>query len=229
MISRERINPYDLVEIIEVPQEYKGLMHIGDIGIVVEKYDDENFEIECVTPDGSFKWLEILNIRFISKYLRSSSKTRQAIEKRMMRNSILFGSGIGAGVGALIGGGLGAITKSLDAVFIGLGIGLVLGLITGAVTAALTVKTAGTTGGVGVGYYTGMVFGGVFGLILGALIPTPLRLSANTEDLPVLDALALGRFETAILAGFLLSILGTIVGVWIGGRNFVPRDIRAGK
>jgi hypothetical protein len=226
MISSERINRYDLVEIIEVPQEYKGVMHIGDIGIVVEKYDDDNFEIECVTPDGSFKWLEILNIRFISKYLSSSSKTRQAIEKRMMRNSVVLGSVIGAGVGALIGAGLGAITGSLDAVLIGLGIGVMLGLVTGALTAALTVKTAGTTGGVGVGYYTGMVFGGAFGLVLGALTPTPLRMSANTEDLPVLDALAMGRFETAILAGFILSILATIVGVWVGGRNYVPRNVK---
>ena len=226
MVSRERISRYDLVEIVQVPQEFKGLIHVGDIGIVVEKYDEENFEIECVTPDGSFKWLEILNIQFISKYLRSSSKTRQAIEKRMMRISILYGSVIGAGVGALIGAGLGAITRSLDAVWIGSGIGVALGLITGASTAALTVKTAGTTGGVGVGYYTGMVFGGAFGLVLGALIPTPLRMSANTENLPVLDALAMGRFETAVLAGFILSILATIVGVWIGGRNYVPRNVK---
>ena len=42
----------------------------------------------------------------------------------------------------------------------------------------------------------------------------------------VLDALAQGRLETAILAGFFLSILATIVGVWIGGRNQVPRNLR---
>ncbi len=63
-----------------------------------------------------------------------------------------------------------------------------------------------------------MVFGGVFGLIVGALVPTSWRMSAHTEGLPVLDALMLGRFETAILISFLLSILATVVGVWIGGK-----------
>jgi ABC-type long-subunit fatty acid transport system fused permease/ATPase subunit len=109
---------------------------------------------------------------------------------------------------------------------IGLAIGLVLGGITGALTAALTVKTAGTTGGVGVGYYTGMLVGGVLGLLIGALVPTSWRMQAHTEGLPVLDALALGRFETAVMMGFFLSILATIVGVWIGGKNFVPRNLR---
>jgi hypothetical protein len=51
-------------------------------------------------------------------------------------------------------------------------------------------------------------------------------MSAHTEGLPVLDALAMGRFETGILAGFLLSILATIVGVWIGGRNLISREIK---
>ena len=143
-----------------------------------------------------------------------------------MRSSIILGSLIGAGVGALTMGGLGAITKSLNGILIGLAIGIVVGGMTGALTAALTVKTAGTTGGVGVGYYVGMLFGGALGLILGALIPTSLRMRAHTEGLPVLDALMMGRFETAILLGFLLSILATIVGVWIGGKNFVPRNLK---
>jgi hypothetical protein len=63
-------------------------------------------------------------------------------------------------------------------------------------------------------------------MIIGALIPTSLRMSANTQGLPVLDALTMGRFETAILTSFLLSILGTVVGAWIGGRNLVPRDLK---
>jgi heme/copper-type cytochrome/quinol oxidase subunit 4 len=36
----------------------------------------------------------------------------------------------------------------------------------------------------------------------------------------------MGRFETAVMMGFFLSILATIVGVWIGGRNSVPRNLR---
>jgi len=125
-----------------------------------------------------------------------------------------------------MGAGLGGLTRSFNGILIGLLIGLVLGVITGIPTAALTVRTAGTTGGIGVGYFTGMVFGGLFGLIIGALIPTSLRTSAHTEGLPLLDALMIGRFETATLSGFLLSILATIVGVWIGGKNQVPRNLR---
>ncbi|MDQ3004096.1 MAG: hypothetical protein M3R47_01735 [Chloroflexota bacterium] len=97
---------------------------------------------------------------------------------------------------------------------------------TGALTAALTVKAAGTTGGIGVGYFTGMLFGGVFGMTLGVLIPPRLWISAHLEGLPVLGALTRSRFETAMLAGFLLSILATIVGTLIGGKNLVPRNLK---
>jgi hypothetical protein len=225
MDNPDKIHQYDFVEIIQVPEEYEGLIEVGDIGVVVEKQDEQNFEIECVTPDGSFKWLETLNVRYLSRHLRSLS---QALDntKNLMRNSVIWGSVIGATVGALTGAGLGAITKTLHGIFIGLMIGLVLGLITGALTAAATVKTAGTTGGVGMGYYTGTIVGGIVGLMVGALIPTSLRMSAHTQNLPVLDALAMGRFESAILFGFFLSILATIVGVWIGGKNYVPRNLK---
>ena len=227
MDKPDKINQYDFVEIIQVPEEYEGIMDVGDIGVVIEKYSDESFEIECLTPDGSYKWSETLNRRYLSKYLRASKG--RGNNQDMMRKSIVLGSLIGTGFGALIGAGLGAITKNLGGILIGLTIGLVLGLITGAITAALTVKTAGTTGGVGVGYYTGTIVGGILGLVFGALIPTSLRIKAHTEGLPVLDALAIGRFETAVLFGFLVSILDTIVGVWIGGRNSDPKNIKGNK
>ena len=224
-----KIDQYDLVEVIQVPEEYSGVMDVGDTGVVVEKYDEKNFEIECLLPGGSTKWLQTLHI----KYIRLKSKDpysawiRKSLDGRsMMRSSVILGTLIGAGVGALTTGGLGAITRSLNGILIGLAIGLVLGGITGALTAALTVKTAGTTGGVGVGYYTGMLLGGALGLLLGTLIPTSWRMQAHTEGLPVLDALAMGRFETAVMVGFYLSILATIVGVWIGGRNSVPRNLK---
>jgi hypothetical protein len=221
MDKNDRINQYDFVEIIQVPEEYEGVIDLGDIGVVVEKYSDQSFEIECLTPDGSYKWSETLNRRYLSKHL-GVSKTRGMQD--IMQRSITLGSLIGAGFGTLIGAGIGAITRNLNGIFLGSMIGLVLGFVTGALTAALTVKTAGTTGGVGVGYYTGAVFGGIFGLIFGALIPTSLRIKAHTEGLPVLDAFAIGRFETAVLFAFLVSILDTIVGVWIGGRNSDPRN-----
>jgi hypothetical protein len=229
MDDREKINQYDLVEIIQVPEKLAGVVDIGDIGTVVEKYDEENFEIECVQPGGSYKWLELLNIRYIrlrSKDPFRSWANKSIVDKAITKPSVTLGSVVGAICGALIGGGLGAITRSLNGILIGLLIGLLLGTVTGALTAALTVKTAGTTGGSGVGYFTGMLFGGMFGMILGALIPTSLRMSAHTEGLPVLDALMMGRFETAILVSFLLSILATIVGIWIGGKNQVPRNLK---
>ena len=223
------INQYDVVEIIQVPEEYEGVITIGDVGVVIEKIDDENFEIECIQPGGSCKWLAILNIKSVrlkSKDPFSTWAKKSLADESITKPSITLGAIIGASLGALIGGDLGTITKSLNGVLIGLAMGLIFGVVTGALTAALTVKTAGTTGGVAVGYFTGMVFGAVFGMILGALIPTSLRLSAHTEDLPVLDALMLGRFETAMLTSFLLSILATIVGVWIGGRNLAPRNLK---
>jgi hypothetical protein len=226
MEVQEKINEYDLVEVIQVPEKLKGVIDIGDVGVVVEKYDDKNFEVECLQPGSSSKWLKPLNIKYVrlkskdpfSRWVETSS-----IEKSMRRKSIALGIVIGAIFGALMGAGMGAITRSFNGILIGLSIGLFLGVVTGALTAALTVKTAGTTGGIGVGFFTGMVFGGVFGMIVGALIPTPLRVSAHTEGLPMLDALMLGRFETAMLISFLLSILATIVGIWVGGKNEVPR------
>ena len=229
MDNHEDINQYDLVEIIQVPEKHEGVIDIGDVGVVVEKYDDENFEVECVQAGGSYKWLETLNIKYVR--LRSRDPYNPWIEKSLtdkhiMQKSILLGIAIGAGFGGLIGAGFGAITLTLNGILVGLVIGLILGVATGFLTAALTVKTAGTTGGIGVGYFTGMLFGGVFGMVIGMLIPTSLRMSAHTEDLPMLDALMMGRFETAVLASFLLSILGTMVGAWTGGKNLVPRNLK---
>jgi hypothetical protein len=227
MEDQEQINQYDLVEIIQVPEKLTGVIDLGDTGVVVEKYDEETFVIECLQPGGSYKWLKPLNVKYIrlkSKDPFSLWSKKSLADKSITRTSITLGAFIGAVSGALIGGGLGAITKSLNGILIGLGIGLILGIVTGALTAALTVKTAGITGGIGVGFYTGMLFGGFFGTIIGALIPTSWLMSAHTEGLPMLDALMMGRFETSMLTGFLLSTLATIVGVWIGGKNEVPRS-----
>ena len=229
MAEREEINQYDLVEIVQVPEQYKGVMDIGDVGVVVEKYDEENFEIECVQPGASAKWLERLNIGYLrlrSKDPYDSWIKNSLTDQPLMQRSILFGMVIGAVFGALIGAGLGALTMTLNGVLLGLVIGLVSGAVTGALTAALTVKTAGRTGGIGVGYFTGMIFGGIFGMLIGALLPTSLRMRFGTEGLPMLDALMRGPFETATLIGFLFSILGAIVGTWIGGRNLIPRNLK---
>ena len=228
MDNRDKINQYDLVEIIQVPERLEGVIEIGDIGVVVEKYDDENFKVECIEPGGSYKWLRMLDTRYVrlkSKDPFSSWAKKSLRDKSITETSITLGVVVGAIFGALIGAGLGAITMSLNGILIGLVIGLILGVVTGALTAALTVRTAGRTGGIGVGYFTGTLFGGVFGMILGALIPASWRMRAHTEGLPLLDALVMGSFETAVLASFLLSILATIVGVWIGGKNLVEGEV----
>lgn len=229
MDDREEIDQYDLVEIIQVPPNLEGVIDLGDVGVVVEKYDEENLQVECLQPGGATKWLERIHVRYV--WLRSKDPYHPWIERSLgdepiMQNSVVLGMWVGALFGGLIGAALGAITRTLNGILVALFIGLILGVVTGALTAALTVKTAGTTGGIGVGYFTGMGFGAIFGMILGALTPASLRMSAHTEGLPVLDALILGRFETAMLTGFLLSILGTMVGTWVGGKNLIPRNLK---
>lgn len=229
MSEQEKIDQYDVVEIIHVPVEYEGVISIGDVGVVVEKYDDETFEIECVETSGSCQWLATLSIQDIrlkSKDPFSRWAKQSLTAPSITKSSIRLGMLLGAALGVLIGGGLGAITRNLNGVLIGLALGVAFGVLTGALTAALTVKTAGTTGGIGVGYFTGMLFGGAFGMLLGALIPTSLRMSAHTEGLPLLDALMIGRFETGMLLSFPLSVLATVVGVWVSGKNYVPRNLK---
>lgn len=229
MNDREEIEQYDLVEVIQVPPKLEGVIELGDVGVVVEKYDHETFQVECLQPGGATKWLERVHARYVR--LRSKDPYNPWIEKSLadepiMQRSVVLGMWVGALFGGLIGAAFGAITKTLNGIFVGLVIGLILGAVTGALTAALTVKTAGTTGGIGVGYFTGMVFGGIFGIMLGALIPTPLRMSARAEGSLVLDALMSGRFEMAMFTGFLLSILGAMVGTWVAGKNLIPRNLK---
>ncbi len=229
MDDREEIDQYDLVEIIQVPPKLEGVIDVGDIGVVVEKYDHETFQVECVQPGGATKWLERVHVRYVR--LRSKDPYNPWIEKSLadipiMRRSVVLGVWVGAIFGGLIGAAFGAITRNFNGILVGLVMGLILGVVTGALTAALTVKTAGTTGGIGVGYFTGMVFGGIFGILLGTLTPASLRMSAQAEGSPVLDALMSGPFDTAMFIGFLLSILGAMVGTWVGGRNLVPRNLK---
>lgn len=143
-----------------------------------------------------------------------------------MKKSIIFGGVLGIIFGGLVGAGLGAITLTSSGILGGLVIGILLGLLTGALTGASVFKTAGTTEGVSVGVYTGMAVGTFFGGLIGLLIPTSVRLNFNTQGLPVLDALTMGRFETAIFFSFFLAILATLIGGWVAGKNLVPRDIK---
>lgn len=64
-VKYDNIDQYDLVEIVQVPEGYQAIIEIGDIGVVLEIDDNESFEIECIRPDGSYKWLETLNRRYV--------------------------------------------------------------------------------------------------------------------------------------------------------------------
>jgi len=150
-----------------------------------------------------------------------------SMNQNIMPGSLTSGSTLGLLAGGLLGGGLGAITGNMNGILTGAGIGAALGLLDGILVAALTVRTAGTNGGVSIGAYTGMGAGSVIGFIVGMLIPTSLRMSANTEGLPVLDALVLGRFETVVLFSFFLCVIGTMVGTWISGRNLYPKNTKS--
>lgn len=61
----ERIDQYDLVEVVQVPEQYQNIINVGDVGVVLEIDDNDSFEIECRWPDGSYKWLETLHSRYI--------------------------------------------------------------------------------------------------------------------------------------------------------------------
>lgn len=223
------IDRYDLVEVIEVPEKYADVMDVGDVGVVLEKHDGHVYDVECIEPGGARKWLAKLHVEHIQLKSRdpfSRWEKQSLTEPSIMQPSIRLGIRVGGLIGAMMGIGLGAITRSLNGILIGLALGVVLGILNGILTAMLTVKIAGRNGGVGVGYFVGMLFGAVLGMILGILIPTSLRMSAGTEGLPILDAFVLGRFDTATLLSFTFSILDTIVGVWISGKNQVPRNLK---
>lgn len=229
MMAVHTIDQYDLVEVIDVPAKYAGVMDIGDVGVVLEKHDGHIFDVECIELGGAHKWLATLHIGHIQLKSRDPFRRWQnesLPDPAIMQPSIWLGVRIGSTIGSLMGIGLGAITQSFNGILIGLAIGLVLGVINGILTAVVTVKIAGRTGGVGIGYFAGMLFGGAFGMILGALIPTSLRMNAGTQGLPILDALVLGRFDTAVLLSFTFSILDTMISVWISGKNQIPRNLK---
>ena len=154
------------------------------------------------------------------------TSTKYVNNKSLMRTSIRFGFLLGAIFGALIGTAVGALTMTWNGMLIGLVVGLALGGLAGLLTAALTARIAGTTGGIGVGYFTGMIFGGVFGMLLGVLIPSSVWRIAYTAGLPVLSGLTMSRFEAVMHIGFLFSVLAAIIGVWVSGKNLVPRDLK---
>ncbi len=145
---------------------------------------------------------------------------------RLYLNSSVFGMGLGLAFGVLIGAITGALSLSWNGILFCSVAGGIIGVFAGALTGALVVRTAGSTGGVSTGAYTGMAFGAFLGGVLGIFIPASFRASVAAFDILLLKVLTQGWFETAVLLSFLVSILCTIVGAWVGGRNLKDRNYK---
>ena len=145
-------------------------------------------------------------------------------DKEFYIRSAFFGTGLGALLGLILGAATGALSLTWASIQLGGMVGLIAGAVTGALAGLISARIAGRTGGVSFGAYSGMVFGGFLGLALGAFVPASFRENIATDQMPYLIVLANGAFEMAILVSFLLACLGTAVGAWVAGRNFIPRE-----
>jgi hypothetical protein len=145
-------------------------------------------------------------------------------DRELYIKSALFGTGLGAVLGMILGAATGALSLTWDSIQLGGIVGIILGALTGSLTGLIAARVSGRTGGVSFGAYAGMAFGGFLGLILGAFVPASFRESIATGQMPYLIVLANGAFEMAILVSFLLACIGTAVGAWVAGRNFIPRE-----
>jgi len=100
--------------------------------------------------------------------------------------------------------------------------GVILGALAGILVGVVVSKTAGASGGPSIGAYSGMGTGAILGAMVGMVIPDTLRMSPILLGTPVLETLVSSRTETIAFFAFLFSILGTIVGVWVSGKNYRP-------
>ncbi len=139
------------------------------------------------------------------------------------QQSAVFGGILGEITGAIIGTLTGAITMNLTGILMGFTAGVMLGALAGSLIGIAVSQTAGSNGGPSIGAFTGMVLGPILGTIIGLFIPDSIRMSASTLQIPVLNAITSSRFETVSLFAFLFCILGTMVGVWVSGKNYKPQ------
>ena len=140
----------------------------------------------------------------------------------LTRQSAVLGGIVGEITGALIGTITGSLTMDLTGALMGFTVGVILGALAGVLVGMVVSKTAGASGGPSVGAYSGMGAGALLGAMIGMLIPNTLRTSSMLLQTPVLETLASSRFETIAFFAFLLSLLGTAVGVWVSGKNYKP-------
>ncbi len=139
------------------------------------------------------------------------------------QQSAVFGGILGEITGAIMGTLTGAITMNLTGILMGFTAGVMLGALAGSLIGIAVSQTAGRNGGPSIGAFTGMVLGPILGTIIGLFIPDSIRMSASTLQIPVLNAITSSRFETVSLFAFLFCILGTLVGVWVSGKNYKPQ------
>ncbi|MBT3339127.1 MAG: hypothetical protein HN855_10355 [Anaerolineae bacterium] len=159
----------------------------------------------------------------LSENYRIWSQAQEMPRVSLLQQSAVFGAIIGEIAGAIIGTATGFLTMNLTGILLGFTAGVILGALTGLLTGIIVGKIAGTSGGPSVGAYAGMAFGTFLGAITGLFIPETIRASIHALQVPALSALALSRFEMVSLFAFLLCILGTLVGVWVAGKNYAVK------
>jgi len=141
----------------------------------------------------------------------------------LTQQSAVFGGILGEITGAIMGTLTGAITMNLTGILMGFTAGVMLGALAGSLIGIAVSQTAGRNGGPSIGAFTGMVLGPILGTIIGLFIPDSIRMSASALQIPVLNAITSSRFEIVSLFAFLFCILGTLVGVWVSGKNYKPQ------
>ncbi len=161
------------------------------------------------------------NQRVWSQRKETSNTTRISL----VQQSAVLGIILGEIAGAIIGTAIGFLAMNLTSILLGFTAGIILGAFTGLLIGIVVSKTAGTSGGTSIGAYSGMGVGAILGIIAGLLIPDSVRTSVYALHTPMLSALALSRFETISFFAFLLCILGTLVGVWVAGKNYEPKRV----
>ena len=149
----------------------------------------------------------------------AQSKT---VEVDLNRQSAMHGAIIGEITGALIGIVTGALTMNLTGILMGFTAGVLLGALTGFIVGIIVARLAGTSGGPSIGAFAGMGLGALHGTAFGFLIPDSIRMSAGALQITLLNVITASRFETISFFAFLFCIIGSIVGVWVSGKNYRP-------
>ncbi len=144
------------------------------------------------------------------------------VKFNLSKQSALFGSILGEVTGAILGAATGALTMNLTGILMGFTAGVLLGALTGFIVGIIVARLAGTSGGPSIGAFAGMGLGALHGTAFGFLIPDSIRMSAGALQITLLNVITASRFETISFFAFLFCIIGSIVGVWVSGKNYRP-------